>query len=482
MDVSKSSNAVTDQGAGATQLRAGALNLVEVLMQAITHIAPGAGLILGIQFVVSQSGIASPLAFSIAFLIVLTLGISLTQLARHLPSAGGYYTYLSRTVHPRVGFLTSWLYFLYDPTGAAINIAFFGFLFEQTTKNLWGFDFPWWLSFLIITAFVSFMMFRGIKLAGRTLVILGSLEILILVALSLHGLFQPGRGGFSFTPFLPSHAASTTGLFLGIVFSIFTFTGFESVAPLAEESKNPRRNLPRAIIGSILIMGVFYILASWGVIIGWGTNDVNSLISSQQNPVFLLGQRLWGGAWLLILFSLLNSVIAVSIACNNASTRVFFGMARTGVLPKALATVHPKYKTPVGAAILQTIITVVVGLGIGFWIGADQEFFVLGVVVTLGLGLVYCAGNIGVFRYYRTERRAEFNWLLHLVFPLFSTVAILYVIYMSIVPLPAPPVVAAPFIVLVWLVIGIVLMLWLGRTGHTDWVSRAREVNIEVDG
>ncbi len=145
MDVSKSSNAVTDQGAGATQLRAGALNLVEVLMQAITHIAPGAGLILGIQFVVSQSGIASPLAFSIAFLIVLTLGISLTQLARHLPSAGGYYTYLSRTVHPRVGFLTSWLYFLYDPTGAAINIAFFGFLFEQLSLRdvRWSFWEAW---------------------------------------------------------------------------------------------------------------------------------------------------------------------------------------------------------------------------------------------------------------------------------------------------------------------------------------------------
>src|SRR5258708_34251141 len=92
----------------------------------------------------------------------------------------------------------------------------------------------------------------------------------------------------------------------------------------------------------IIIMGVFYIFAAWGTVVGWGTNSVPSLISSSQNPVFVLGQRLWGGAWLLILFSLLNSVVAVSIACNNASTRVFFGMARTGVLPKALATVHPK--------------------------------------------------------------------------------------------------------------------------------------------
>src|SRR5579875_1335339 len=97
-----------------TELKAGALGLPPILMQAVTHIAPAVGLVLSIQY------ITSPLAFVIAFLIVLTLGISLTQLARYLPSAGGYYTYVSRTVHPRAGWLTAWLYFLYDPTGAAI--------------------------------------------------------------------------------------------------------------------------------------------------------------------------------------------------------------------------------------------------------------------------------------------------------------------------------------------------------------------------
>ena len=463
------------------ELQAGALSLIDVLMQAVTHIAPGAGLLLSIQFIVSQSGMAAPLAFLIAFVIVITLGISLTQLAKHLPSAGGYYTYLSRTVNPQAGFLTSWLYFLYDPIGAAINIAFFSFLFESTLKQASGFDLPWWITFLLMTAFVTFMLFRGIKLAGRILVVLGSLEILILVVLAFTGLLVPGHGGFSFKPFLPSGASTTTGLALGVVFSIFSFTGFESVAPLAEESKNPRRNLPRAIIGSLLIMGVFYVFTSWGTIVGWGVNDMQSLSSVAQNPVFVLGQRLWGGFWWLLMLALFNSIIAVSIACNNAATRVFFGMARTGVLPKSLAVVHPKYKTPTGANILQAIITIVVGLGLGFLIGPDQEYFLMGVVVTLGLGLVYCAGNIGVYRFYRTERRREFNWLLHMAFPLFSTLAILVVIYLSVVPLPAYPVNLAPFIVVVWLVVGIGLMIWLGRTGNTDWVTKAREPHFEMD-
>src|SRR6266542_5897746 len=107
-----------------TELRTNALGLVPIVMQGVTHIAPAVGMVLTIQFITSLSGVTSPLSYFFAFLIVLLLGASLTQLAKHLPSAGGYYTYLSRTVHPRAGFLTAWLYFLYDPTATAINLAF----------------------------------------------------------------------------------------------------------------------------------------------------------------------------------------------------------------------------------------------------------------------------------------------------------------------------------------------------------------------
>src|SRR6266699_1826342 len=200
MELSDSPTTGAQEDVIQTELKAGALHLPEVLMQAITHIAPGAGLILSIQFIVSQSGIAAPLGFSIAFLIVLTLGISLTQLAKHLPSAGGYYTYLSRTVHPRAGFLTAWLYFLYDPTCPAINLAFMGFFFESTLKAEWGVNwFKWWLFFLIGTAFVTFFIYRGIKISVRIVVILGVFEIAVVVVLAIFGLFSPGPGGVNFS-------------------------------------------------------------------------------------------------------------------------------------------------------------------------------------------------------------------------------------------------------------------------------------------
>ena len=178
--------------------------------------------------------------------------------------------------------------------------------------------------------------------------------------------------------------------------------------------------------------------------------------------------------------AVINSIIAVSIATSNAATRVFFGMARSGSLPRRLTHVHPTFRTPVNAIILQTVITLVFGLGLGFWLGPDQEFYLMGVAITLGLIFVYGAGNIGVIRYYWTERRSEFNPLLHEVFPLFSTIALIYVGYKSIVPLPSMPVGAAPYLVGVWLVAGAVLVGVMSRTGKEEWLVKAGETAHEV--
>jgi amino acid transporter len=458
-----------------TELRAGALRTPSLVMQGVTHIAPAVGMVLTIQFITSLAGVASPLAYLFAFLIILTLGIALTQLARHLPSAGGYYTYVSRTVHPRAGFLTSWLYFLYDPTCPAINLAFMGFFFETTMKAEYGFTFPWWLFVLLGAVFLFIVLYLGIEISARTLIVLGVFEVAIVVILGIWGLFSSGPGGISLSSYNPGNALTVSGLYLGVVFSIFAFTGFESVAPLAEESENPRRTLPRGIIGSILIMGAFYLFTSWALLTGWGTNDLQAFIDAEENPVFQLAQRFWDVAWLLVLAAVINSILAVSIACSNAATRVFFAMGRSGSLPSQLAQVHPKYKTPVNAIFVQIALTLLIGLGLGFWLGPDQEFFMMGVAITLGLVLVYSAGNLGVLLFYWRERRDEFNWLLHFVFPVVSTGALFWVGYKSIVPLPASPINAAPFIVLGSLATGILILVVMRLRGREEWLLRSTE-------
>ena len=88
---------------------------------------------------------------------------------------------------------------------------------------------------------------------------------------------SPGAGGFNFDSFNPGNIPSGNGLYLGIVFTILALSGFESVAPLGEETENPKRNLPLAIVGSTILVAVFYMFVNWGVLIGEGTANVEEL-------------------------------------------------------------------------------------------------------------------------------------------------------------------------------------------------------------
>jgi amino acid transporter len=467
---------VGDATSGPTSLAAGALKLPEVLMQAVTHIAPAIGVITSLAFITSVAGVTSPIAFVIGGVICLGVAIGLTQLAKHIAGAGGYFLYVSRTVGPRAGFFAAWIYFLYDPLAYGMLLAWFGGILHDTLDAQYGWGPPWWLCFIVGLAILTGLIVRGVALSSKVVVILGLGEIVILLALAVSGLIDPGKGGLNVSPFNPGNAPSANALYLGVIFTILSFSGFESVAPLAEETENPRRNLPRAIIYSILIMIVFYIFTSWGLLVGWGTGSLTSFTAS-PDPIFQLGRDLWGSAWILILLALFNSTLANCIATGNASTRVFFAMGRTGVLPKWLAKTHPRFKTPVNAIALQTVIAIIVGVGLSLLIGAINTFYFIGTTLTLGLIFVYSAGNLGVFLLYWRELRSSFNPLIHALIPLVTTVALIWVGWKSIEGLhilhPQGYLDWVPAVVAAWVVVGVLLVLIVSGTGNKEWLEQA---------
>jgi amino acid transporter len=236
---------------------------------------------------------------------------------------------------------------------------------------------------------------------------------------------------------------------------------------LAEETRDPRRTLPRAVLASTTFLGVFMVVCAMALLTGWGNSHIATFASSTEAPVILLAKRLWGAAWILVLLAVTNSILAVAIAGTNSATRVFFAMGRARALPAVLDYVHPRFQTPRNAIVLETFLTLIIGLGIGFWIGPDQEYYVLGVAMTLGLMFIYLAGNVGVYFFYRQQRPTEFRFLLHFLLPLISSVSLVWVAYKSAVPLPDPPVRYAPILALVWLLVGLIVVLTVRRAAGT---------------
>ncbi len=458
--------------ASEAKLRAGAVSLVGATVQSVGLIGPAVGVLATTPFIVSIAGPSAAFAFFVAFIIMLGAAIPLARLARELPSAGGYYTYVSRTLHPRLGFMVSWLWLFYTPALPAMNLSILGYLLEGILKSNFHVDVPWWWAILLGTAFLLVIGWSGVAVSARTLVILSGAEIVIIVALAIWGLAVPGHGGFSLAPLSPA-GSTGAGVFLGVIFSIFAITGWESAAAAAEETVNPRVNIPRALIASVVITGLFFVITAWGLEVGWGVDSIKSFGTSSVTPAIVLAHRYWGAAWIIVLIAFSTSVLSVTVAANNVSTRMWYAMARSGSLPRVFARLHARNRTPINAVLLQAALTVVIALGVGTWIGPDNVFFFFGLSITVVMVLVYTLGNIGIIRYF--WRRPDRQWFVHITLPIVSSILLLVVGYETFNPLPAAPIGLAPLFVAGWAVIGIAVLVVMRLRGREDWLQRAGE-------
>ena len=464
-----------------TGLRTGSIGLGGTLMQSIAQISPTLGIFYTIAFTTGQAGISAPLTYLAAFLVCLMIAVPMRGLARHLPSAGGFYTYVSAGIGPKAGFMTGWLYAIMVTVVPAALAAFTGAILQDELGGKYGILIPWWVYAIAILLVCFACAYRGIVISIKLLVVMTVFEMAVGLGLAVAGVISPGPGGVNLEGFNPANIQNGSGFFLAIVLSIFAFTGFESAAAVGEESKDPKRIVPKAIVGSLVLIGLFYVVTAWGLQIGWGTDDLESLAASPTAPAFVLADRLFDGASLIILIALVNSGLGVCIACTTSATRTIFGIARTGALPAVLATVQPKHRTPVVAVFVQSAIALLVCLVIGLPLGPYNLFNMLGTTGTFVYIPIFILMNVAAFRFFRTRHPEEFSVWAYVVAPIVSTVALGLIAYNSLVPLPAFPVVLAPFIALTYVILGAVVLVGRNlRPGKRDWMSRAGELP-EVD-
>jgi len=465
-------------GSVKTELRENAVGLPGMLMQGIATIGPSFAILASFVFIVSFAGLVTPWAYLFGGILLGLQALSAAQLAKVFPSAGGWYTWIARAFHPRAGFFAGVLFSIWLPPVATLTMAFLAkTVLEPSIKAEYGVDVPWWIWVVAGVALVIFFAYQGISISEKALIITGLIEIVIMVALAFTGLASPGPGGFSFGPLNPGNFGLAGNLFLGVVFSIFAFSGWESTGPLAEESKNPKRNVPIGLVGSVVVLTVYFVFVTWGYLVGIGVSKVGSIPTASAFPVATLAQRVWGGAWVLLLFALLNSAIALSIACFNGGTRTWYAMGRSGVLPKMVGKVNPTRKTPVNAISLQVGVQVLAFVCVLIW-GAENVFFSWANAITIGLVLMYVLCNIGVVRYYLTEGRAQFNPLLHIVVPVVASAAGVVVVWKSYFsPFTSTgPVFWGLMTFIVVLVLTVVILIYLRVTGREDWMRRAQLV------
>ena len=458
---------MSKSGRGIPRLRANAAGLTGAVVMSAAIMGPAVSTFFNPQFSFPFSGAATPFVYVLCTLGLLIAASGIVAMSARVPSAGAFYTYVTRGLGPRAGFVTGGLTFVAYALLPPIELALIGAYLQSTFAAEFGVNIPWALIGLVPAGLMMFLAFEGIRSSLRAALVLFVAEVAVVVALAVIILAQGGAEGVTLEPLTPAASPNGfQGLVTGAVFAALSYVGFEAAAVLGEEAREPRKTVPRAIIWSVVAVGVLYVFCVWAEVVGLGIEATNATDGTATPWNDLAATYAPWMKWFVIIASV-SSMFAVMVNSNNSVIRVLFVMSREGMLPSFLTKVHPRHLSPTGAVLAQGIFTVVlalvVGLFTGGWGDAAAGFTVygyLGFLLTLGVLPVYALTNVAAIRYLWGTQ--EFRWFAHGVLPALGVVLVVGLLVGQIVEQTTAPYTWFPWVIVAWVVIITMVAFWLG--------------------
>ncbi|HEY1319345.1 MAG TPA: APC family permease [Streptosporangiaceae bacterium] len=358
------------------------LSLPDVIAQSVGFMGPvfsSAFVIPLVVGVISASGkgggIASPLSVLIAAVGVFALGWIVSTYAKEIHAAGSLYDYVTRGLGGRVGTAAGWLYYGGVTVLLTGLLLLIGGYIQSTLQAEFKVDpLPSWAWTLLIIALIAVILYFGVRLSTRSQLALALISMLVVGAFFVFVIVKLGSDN-SLKPFNPSSAKDGwSGIFFGVLYGVLMFVGFETAANLAEETPNPRREIPIAVLATAGIATVFYVVATYVEVAGFHYS-LKTLTAAAAAPLFALGAPESAGGYggtgidrlleLVVLFDML----AVAIGCAVSASRGIFAMARDRRLPGVLARTSRRHGSPLGAAVCVVGASIATLLINQFWTG-----------------------------------------------------------------------------------------------------------------
>lgn len=344
------------------QLRTGKLRLPDVVAQSVGFMGPVFSsafvipLVIGIGSATGQGGgLASPLSVIIAAVGIFGLGWVVSTYAKRIHAAGSLYDYVTDGLGERVGAVAGWLYYGgVMVLGAGLTLLIGGFVQSTIRSEFGSATIPDWAWTLVIVAALSLLAYLGVQVSTRFQLAMALVSLSVLTVFFVYVVIHLG-GANSARAFEPSSAADGwKGIFLGVLYGVLLFVGFETSANLAEETPDPKRHIPFAVMFTAGLALVYFVLATYTQIAGFHF-DLKALTAAASGPVFVLGSPAkdggYGAIWLRRLLELvvLFDMLAVAMGIFVSASRGMFGMARERHLPGVLSRVDRRRGTPVVA-------------------------------------------------------------------------------------------------------------------------------------
>jgi amino acid transporter len=336
-------------------LRRSCLSYSGVLAQSISVIAPSTvpAAVLGLIF--ARAGNATWLSFLLGVLGLTLVTFSINQFARRSASPGSLYSYIARGLGPTAGVLGGWaLLFGYTLTGMS-TLCGFALIANVLLNQLLGIQIPVIALFALGVLGSFYIAFRDIRLSAKTMLLAEGASLALVLVL---GAMIWSKHRFALDASQLTLAGATPGGTLaGVVLVIFGFSGFESSTALGDEAKDPLKTIPRSVLQSVVLAGLFFISMSYVVVLGF-QHSGQSLANSEA-PLNTLATSIgWGHLGTLIDVGILLSFFSCTLASINSTARILFAMAHHGLVADALGQAHTENRTPHVAVGLAALITV----------------------------------------------------------------------------------------------------------------------------
>jgi amino acid transporter len=448
------------------------LTLIDTIAQSVGLMGPVFSIAFLVPLVVGLSsasgngaGNAASLAVLIAAVGVLGLGWIIAEYTRKIQRAGSLYDYVTDGLGGRVGTAAGWLYYagilalgagILPMIGGTIHDTILG---EFNKQPLTYFEWD-----VLLFVLVGAIIYLGVALSTRVQLTLALISVTVVFVFSIFVIVQSGGihhvpTGFS----IGSSPSGLKGVLFGVLYGVLLFTGFETSANLAEETDKPERNIPRAVLTSVLVIAGFYIIGTFAQVAGFHFNLKALGGATAAGPLFVLaGPKSTGGfadveirrvIELVVIFDM----IAVLIGCAVSASRGFFALARDRKMPSPLTKISRR-GTPLGASLFvlvaYAVVIVLVAWSTAFALTNTPEYVsMFSWMSTFGgfaIAAIYLLIAVGALRGLRNRGKSWALYLACLVGGVVTAAAIYGAIYKV-----TSPTVWAPYCALILLALGL---------------------------
>jgi amino acid transporter len=427
------------------------LSVWQAVGLSIALMAPSMAANINPQQTAANAGRAVPLAFFLSALGVLLVAYGFVRLCQYYQHAGSVYAFVGATLGPRagvvsgVGLLGTYTFYAVVTSSAAgtLGTAFL------SGVHIWP-NPPSWAPFVLVAVALIGAWLLAVAPARRGTSILLTIEgatvalillITVVIAVRLISGSAPQGQHFTLSVFTFGPDAGWSGVFLGAVFGFLSFAGFEAAATLGEETRDARRNIPRAILGTAVFGGVYFVVVTAVEVMGFGT-DPKAVTAFTKSPSLLgdLGTSYLGG-WVGDLISLGAAISAFGccLACVVGGSRLLYALARDTVGDRGIGRLSARSTpAPAATAVAGTAAGIIILCALAFHATASDTFSWSGYIGTLIILVIYIVTTVGAaWLVFGQRKMAVPRW--QVIVPVAAVALLGYTVYVNVVPYPTGP-------------------------------------------